>query len=311
MREWEAEGVGAGIALCRVPLSVAPTYSNSLAKMLPSVVVLAGITLLIWWVARRKRASLTMDEYSDYCSTQIKNRKIFQQNFGSDIRAFKVRLSKLRDIWARVGTTRGISGHSHVGLLPFSNILVRHVIFGFEHLACYQSFLAWLAFRPGLEALLIMGKFVDNPANATIWKNREVDAKAYSQTFSGRALTSTSLPRSADFRQVLTRLNDEFMHPNPTFAYRDATTKSDSAGVLLEIQFFDTTPEVHEGHLLAYVNLLDLIVATSDTLVSGLCGSTGAVTTESYAVSERNRAIQLAQNGVATKVMEELGLWKL
>lgn len=111
--------------------------------------------------------------------------------------------------------------------------------------------------------------------------------------------------------KFLTRLNDEFMHPNPTFAYRDATTKSDSAGVLLEIQFFDTTPEVHEGHLLAYVNLLDLIVATSDTLGSGLCGSTGAVTTETYAASERNRAIQLAQNGVATKVMEELGLWKL
>ncbi len=114
-----------------------------------------------------------MDEYSDYYSTQVSNREIFQKNFDADIREFKALLSKLRSTWARVGTTRGISGHSHVSLLPFSNILIRHVIFGFEHLSCYQSFLAWLAFRPGLEALLIIGKFVDDPANAKIWLNRK------------------------------------------------------------------------------------------------------------------------------------------
>jgi len=254
-----------------------------------------------------------MDEYADYYSTQVRNREIFEKNFDSDIRVFKALLSKLRSIWARLGTTRGISGHSHVGLLPFSNILVRHVIFGFEHLACYQSFLGWLIFRPGLEALLMIGKFVDDPANAKIWKNREVDAKTYGQTFSGRALASASLSRSAEFRQVLTRLNDEFMHPNPAFAYRDATAKSEIAGILLEIQCFDMSPEVHEGHLLAYLNLLDLIVAASDSLVSGLCGPTGTVTTlETYAAREHKRATQLAaQNGVAKKIMEELGLWKL
>jgi hypothetical protein len=95
-------------------------------------------------------------------------------------------------------------------LLPFSNILVRHVIFGFEHLSCYQSFPAWLTFRPGLEALLMIGKLVDDPANAKIWLDREVDFKAYRDAFWGKALGSKSLVRSAELRQVLTRLNDEF-----------------------------------------------------------------------------------------------------
>lgn len=262
--------------------------------------------------SRCNLVSPVMDEYSDYYSTQVSNREIFQKNFDADIREFKALLSKLRSTWARVGTTRGISGHSHVSLLPFSNILIRHVIFGFEHLSCYQSFLAWLAFRPGLEALLIIGKFVDDPANAKIWLNREADAKTYQNTFRGSALQSASTARSAEFRQVLNRLNDEFTHPNPAFAYRDATRRDESDGVLLEIQYFDRSTAIHEGHLLAYLNLLDLIVATSDSLVSVLCGPTGAVdTVETYSARVHNRATRLAQDSTAKKVMVELGLWKL
>ena len=149
-----------------------------------------------------------MDELVDYYSVQTENRVVFQKNFASDITTFKVLLSRLREIWGRVGTVRGLAGHSHAGLIPFSNLLVRHLVFGFEHLSSYQSFLAWLTFRPGLEALLIIGKFVDDVANAKTWREREVNPRAYRQEFSGSALESKSLSRSADFRQVLTHLND-------------------------------------------------------------------------------------------------------
>lgn len=277
------------------------------------VVTLTAMVVLIRWFARRKLLSPAMDEYSDYSSTQKKNREVFRRNFDSDIRAFKTSLTNLRGVWARLGTTRDTAGRSNAGLLPFSNILVRHLIFGFEHVASYQSFLAWLTFRPGLEALLMIGKFVDDPANAKIWRDREVNVNAYRQTFEGKALESSSLARSSDFRQLLTRLNSEFMHPNPVFAYRDATMKREIDGILLEIQFFDANPEVHEAHLLAYLNLVDLIVAASESLVSRLYGSTGAgVAAGTYAANERSRGVQLAeQNTVAKKVMEELGLWKL
>jgi hypothetical protein len=149
-----------------------------------------------------------MDEYFNYRSTQVRNREIFQKNFDSDIREFKALLARLRSTWARVGNTRGILGHAHTGLLLCSNILIRHVIFGFEHLACYQSFLAWLAFRPGPEALLIIGKFVDDLANARIWLNREVDAKTYQNTSRGNALQSKSLARSAEFPQHFYRVKN-------------------------------------------------------------------------------------------------------
>lgn len=253
-----------------------------------------------------------MGELSEYHSIQIKNREVFEKNFASDTAAFNALLSRLREIWGRVGTVRGLSGHSHAGLLPFSNLLVRHLVFGFEHLYCYQSFLAWLTFRPGLEALLIIGKFVDDVANAKIWREREVNPKAYRQAFSGSALESKSLPRSADFRHVLTHLNDEFMHPNPAFTYRDTTVKTDAAGHLIEIQFFDLRADLHEAHVLAYMNLMDNIVMASDSLVTALCGPTDVgAPVQTYEAKERNRAVQSARNATAKKIMQELGLWTL
>jgi hypothetical protein len=98
-----------------------------------------------------------------------------------------------------IGKEQDLAGQSHVGLLPFVNLLIRHSIFGFQHISSYQSFLCWLTFRPGLEALLILGKFADDPNNAYIWANRESDPRSYKQTFDGKKLVSKTLPRSADF----------------------------------------------------------------------------------------------------------------
>src|ERR1700739_1899623 len=124
--------------------------------------------LLIRLLLIRKLGFPVLDEFSNYYFRLTKNREVFERNFAPDIAAFEELLSRLREIWGRVGTVRGLSGTSHAGLLLFSNLLVRHLMFGFEHLSCYQSFLAWLTFRPGLEALLIIGKFVDDVANAKI-----------------------------------------------------------------------------------------------------------------------------------------------
>ena len=56
-----------------------------------------------------------MDEFSEYYSIQIRNREVFEKNFTSDIAVFKALLSRLREIWARVGVTRDLLGQSHVG----------------------------------------------------------------------------------------------------------------------------------------------------------------------------------------------------
>lgn len=69
-----------------------------------------------------------------------------------------------------------------------AGILVRHCMFGFQQLVSYQSFLAWLALRPGLEALLILGKWVDDPRNAKLWKEWDKNPGKYRRTYSGEAL---------------------------------------------------------------------------------------------------------------------------
>lgn len=180
----------------------------------------------------------------------------------------------------------------------------------------YQSFLAWLAFRPGLEALLVVGKWVDEPNTAKIWKERDADRALYIKTFSGEGLISASLERRGDFRRVLGRINDQFVHPNPNFAYRDSSVREATATtVVFEMSFFDWQAELHEAHLLAHLNLLNEIVTSCDHLVERICGPPrkSALSAASWPVSEHEapRAKRLAQTSpVAKAIMEELGLWR-
>ena len=138
-----------------------------------------------------------MSEYTDYQRVKDSNRKGFEQNYSADMQFFEGANLKLRSIWERLGTTRDKAGQSHAGLLRFANILRRHCILGFENIATYQSYLMWSNFRTGLEALLIIGKFVDDPVNAKVWLNRssnlQADKKAYSKTFSGQGLRSRAV----------------------------------------------------------------------------------------------------------------------
>lgn len=249
----------------------------------------------------------------EYAATHATNREIFLLNYGKDFGVFNCQLGALLDVWSRIGAVKDLRDRSHAGLLLFVNILIRHAMFGFQHIVTYQSIVAWYTFRPGLEALLVLGKFVDNPANAKIWRDRLVDRTSYQKTFSGKSLISKSLPRSSDFRDVLTCLNDDFMHPNPYFTYKDMSIRGSGQKLSLEIQYFDVVSDVHEGHLLAYLNLIDLILWASESLVDNLYGpppdaSNGRNT---FSEAEASRASDLAiRNPTARKVMEELGLWR-
>ena len=170
-----------------------------------------------------------------------------------------------------------------------------------------------LTFRPGLEALLILGKFVDNPDNAKTWHDRLVDRNKYQKSFSGNNIISKSLPKSNDFRKVLTRLNDDFIHPNPDFTYRDANVRDIGQKLFIEMQYFDVISDVHYGHLLAYLNLIDLILCSSESLVNNFYDTPPYTRylRNTFAEVEESRASDLAiRNAEARKVMENLGLWR-
>ena len=90
----------------------------------------------------------------------------------------------------------------------------------FDNLSAYQSCHAWIALRPFVEAALIMGKWVDDPQNATIWISRNAGKNArkqYQDAYSGDSLRSQHLPGSDTIRQVLSRIGDEFLQTNLHF----------------------------------------------------------------------------------------------
>jgi hypothetical protein len=92
---------------------------------------------------------------------------------------------------------------------------------------------------------------------------------------------------------------------------REATSET----LVFETSFFDRQATLHEAHLLAYLNLLNEIVASCDRLVERICGSprSSALTTANWPVSEHEatRAKRLAEgSAVAKSIMEELGLWR-
>jgi hypothetical protein len=114
-------------------------------------------------------------------------------------------------------TMRDGHGKSHVSLIPFIFLLQRQSRAAFEALAAYQSYQAWVLLRPGIEAVLIIGKWLDDPINAKIWNNRQQDRKAYQKTYTGTGLRSNSLPSAEDIQRVLSRVNDDFVHANPDY----------------------------------------------------------------------------------------------
>jgi hypothetical protein len=250
----------------------------------------------------------------EYGQAAIQNREIFLSKHGRDFAEFEKLLQSLQAIWLRVARERDRNGKSHVGLSLLSNILIRHSAFGFQQLITYQSFLAWLCLRPGLESLLIIGKWVDDPATARTGMNRNKNPRAYRDVFSGRNLVSASLPEAKRLRYVLTQLNDQFVHPNPYFAYRETNLRPvDAQTAQLATRYFDDRGELHEAHLLAYLHLLETIVISSDRLLGSIFGehtATAVSAEESFVKRESVRARSLAGGDpVAKKIMEDLGLW--
>ena len=195
-------------------------------------------------------------------------------------------------------------------MLP-AMILENHLLFGFERMSSYQSLLAWPAFRPGLEALLIAGKWIDDPAAAEVWKNRRDRFDEYCQLFSGKGLVSRSLPRSADFRAVLGHLNDEYLHANADFCYGRTDLRQISPETLvLSYPIFDKEALIHEAHLRAYLSLTKVICESSEELLSGIFHRSSALS--ELILPNADRYSALAQNNPeAKRILDQLGLWKV
>jgi hypothetical protein len=173
-------------------------------------------------------------------SARSYNREVFLIQHGEVVKAFVAIDGNFHTLLQLPGTKRDQNGQSYVSLIPFIFLLQRQAQSAFEALSAFQSYEAWVLLRPGIEAALIVGKWVDDPQNAEIWKKRESDMKAYQKTYTGKGLRSKSLPGSESIQGVLRKINDEFIHANPDYYRRHLNVDPahpDFVRVLL--QYFD------------------------------------------------------------------------
>ena len=152
---------------------------------------------------------------------------------------------------------RDAAGKSRASFIPFVLLMQRQAMTAFWTLASHQSYQAWVLLRPCLEVPLIIGKWEDNPANASIWEKREEDPEAYRRTYSGKKLISRSLERSADIQLVLKRINDDFMHTNPAYYRRHMEMVPGSPDhAFMKLHYFDPDDADTRAHTLAFLHVL-------------------------------------------------------
>jgi hypothetical protein len=196
------------------------------------------------------------DEILHYRSILAYNREVFLIEHGDLVKVFSAIDGNFKALIEVPRTKRDSMSKSYVSLIPFVLLLHRQARAAFEAFAVQQSYQAWVLLRPGLEALLIIGKWVDDPANAKIWQNRNEDRKSYRTAYSGQALRSTSLPSSDRIQNVLSKVNDDFVHANPDYYTRHLTVGAGDPGyVYFAVQYFDDDI-LQSAHVLASLHLL-------------------------------------------------------
>jgi hypothetical protein len=204
-----------------------------------------------------------MGTFAEYLVAREANRKVFSLNQGNALDAFEVSLTAFAALGEQLRTGRDRNNKTHISLAPFFFILQRQTIAAYDALSTNQAYLGWVSLRTGVESALIMGKWVDDRANADIWERRFDNPKPYREVYQGAALASKSLLQSDKIQRALSHINDLFPHPNPRYYYRHLGMKPLADGdVSMELDFFDATQDVDLG----LFGILHLVATIQDRL---------------------------------------------
>jgi hypothetical protein len=207
---------------------------------------------------------------------------------------------------------RGPEGKSRVSFIPFLLLMQRQARSSFERLSSSQSYEAWVLLRPCLESALILGKWTDDVAFARIWEKRSVDREAFSKAYSGKSLRSKSLARSVELQQVLSRINDDFMHANLAYYTRHTQVGPlDEKNVGVVVNYFDTDID-NAAHTLAMIHLLVVVQESVLTLFTSIFGTLPlkSMGLSSFEEAYGARPKDLLKSSPRHEVvLRELGLW--
>ena len=248
-------------------------------------------------------------------STGSLNQDVFLLNHSDAFFAYHQANKNFDRLGTALSTQYDRSGHSHVGLIPFLLLAQRQSMSAFWAMAGYQSFEAWVLLRPAIEAALIMGKWIDDPAFAELWRNRVTDLERYKKAYQGKALASKSLPRSSEIQVALRHVNDEFVHANDRYYDRHTTLQpTDPDNYLLGVQYFDTDTRAYRAHVLAFLHLLLVIQTSMAAAWNDLFPSLGllAMGLDVFEAQFGTEASDQARaKAEAARVLRELGCWPI
>jgi hypothetical protein len=207
-----------------------------------------------------------------YRAGQAYNREIFLLQHADYFRAFDAIDKNFSALIEPLSTLRDGNGRTYVALMPFVFLLQRQSRAAFEAFSTYQSYVGWVLLRPGIESVLIIGKWIDDPENAKIWANRQEDRRSYQKTYSGQALYSKSLPASAAIRRALTKVNDDFVHANPEYYSRHLRTEQpDEKTVQFWLNYHDDE-DLLDAHVLAFLHLMLVMQEALAGLIGAIFG---------------------------------------
>ncbi len=243
------------------------------------------------------------------------NREMFLLNYQTEFAAF----DQFDKIFGRFAAGLGSGGAPHPNsefqLGPFLSIMQRSARSAFDHLAAYQSCQAWIALRPFVESSLIMGKWIDDPQNATIWINRNTGKNARKQhqdTYTGDSLRSQHLPASDTIRQVLSRLGDEFLQTDLRYYTHAITfTGNNARQAALRTNAMDDAGD-HRAHLYAFLHLIWFVMHSVGRMFEGKYGAKPEFRVDLGKIEMDFTPTVVAiarQNEARLNVLTQLGLW--
>jgi len=255
------------------------------------------------------------DDILRYRAAISQNRETFLLNFKTEFAAFD-QFDKLFPHFA-AGFGAGQAPHqkSDMQLIPFLPIMQRSARSAFDNLSAYQSCHAWIALRPFVEAALIMGKWIDDPQNATIWISRNAGKNArklYQDAYSGDSLRSQRLPGSDTIRQVLSRIGDEFLQTNLHYYTHAITlTENNSRQNALRMDSMDDAGD-HRAHIYAFLHLIWFVMHSLGRMLEGKFGAKPEFRVDLGKMEQEFAPTVVAiarQNEVHRTVLTQLGLW--
>lgn len=248
-----------------------------------------------------------LDRYFEALAT---NADALTQQYPNECAAFRVIDSYFASMFGAITRLPMSSGKTLISFLPALALVQRQSRNAFVAFQSRQSYQAWQILRPGLEMVLVTGKWLDDKAFVDIWKNRTTDWESYRRAYTGKNLESANLPNSQEIRLALKSVNDDYMHSNDSFYHRHLGVEETEDHYLLSIDYFDS-PEDFPAHFYAFLHLVCLVVSSVGEMLALRYEHSEPFKTDylGFIREYGPTARQLARDEVNKNILTTIGRW--